>query len=248
MVAGCGNAHLFASQDVWRGSLTSKSGIVAKTKCGREARGSQHPHEHEPYTTARKVTPVTAVRPTWNSAYQRQEQNHDQDRSKHCFFLLGNPASESQTPRPSGGLNVSETAPAAGFASTALVQVEADRNAVARISAVVQIISVVVVVHVDVIAVVPIVGPVFRPRINQAKPITAVLKALTAANEHHGETVHAEPMILAIVATETVVRDSVAVVTATLLPAAVLGLPATCAITLPGNMLPTCLRWTPLLC
>src|SRR5438445_5062860 len=73
------------------------------------------------------------------------------------LFLLRNPASESQTPRPSGGLNVWQTAPAAGFASSALVQVEADGNAVARISAVVQIIPVVVVVHVDVIAVIPIV-------------------------------------------------------------------------------------------
>lgn len=55
-------------------------------------------------------------------------------------------------------------------------------------------------------------------------------------------------MILAIVATETVIWDAVSVVTATLLPGAVLGLPAPRAIVLPGNLLPVRLGWTPLLC
>jgi hypothetical protein len=51
--------------------------------------------EHETYATGRKIIPVTAVRPTRNSAYQCHDQNRDQDRSKPSFFLLGNPASES---------------------------------------------------------------------------------------------------------------------------------------------------------
>jgi hypothetical protein len=50
-----------------------------------------------------------------------------------------------------------------------LIQVEADGDAIARISAVVQIISVAVVVQVHVIAVVPITRPVFRPRVDQRK-------------------------------------------------------------------------------
>jgi hypothetical protein len=74
-----------------------------------------------------------------------------------AFFSSGIRPVNLSDAGPSGGLNAWQTAPAAGFASSALVQVEADGNAVARISAVVQIISVVVVVQVNVIAVVPIV-------------------------------------------------------------------------------------------
>jgi hypothetical protein len=42
------------------------------------------------------------------------------------------------------------------------------------------------------------------------------------ADIHHGETVDAKPVILAIVATETIIRDAVAVITAALLPRVVL--------------------------
>jgi len=55
-------------------------------------------------------------------------------------------------------------------------------------------------------------------------------------------------VILAIVATETVIRDAIAVVTATLLPGAVLRLPAVRTITLPSDLLLTYLSRTPLLC
>jgi hypothetical protein len=55
-------------------------------------------------------------------------------------------------------------------------------------------------------------------------------------------------VVLTIVAAETVIWDTVAVVTATLLPSAVLGLPAPRAIVLPGNLLLVRLRWIPLLC
>src|SRR5258708_1172628 len=56
-------------------------------------------------------------------------------------------------------------------------------------------------------------------------------------NVHHREPVDAEPVFLPIVATETVIRNAIAVVTAALLPGAVLRLPATCAITLPRDLL-----------
>jgi len=59
------------------------------------------------------------------------------------------------------------------------------------------------------------------------------------------EVVDAEPVILAIVATETVVRNPVAVVAPALLPSAVLRLPATCTITSPRNLLLPYLCWTP---
>ena len=55
-------------------------------------------------------------------------------------------------------------------------------------------------------------------------------------------------MILAIVATETVIWDTVSVVTATLLPGAVLRLPVVRAFAPPGNLLLVRLSWTPLLC
>ena len=68
-----------------------------------------------------------------------------------------------------------------------------------------------------------------------------------AANIHHRETVDAEPVILAVVATETVIRNAVAVVSAALLPVAVLGLPVMCTITLPSDLLLVGLSRAPLL-
>jgi hypothetical protein len=68
------------------------------------------------------------------------------------------------------------------------------------------------------------------------------------ANIHHRETVNAEPVLLAVVATETVIGNAVAVVTAALLPGAVLRLPAMRTITLPSDLLLTYLSRTPLLC
>jgi hypothetical protein len=68
------------------------------------------------------------------------------------------------------------------------------------------------------------------------------------ANIPHGETVDAEPVILAIVATETVIRNAVAVVTTALLPGAVLRLPAMGTITLPSNLLLAYLSRAPSLC
>ena len=68
------------------------------------------------------------------------------------------------------------------------------------------------------------------------------------ADEHHLETIEAEPMIRAVVATETVLRNAVTVVTAALLPRAVLGLPTMCTISLPRDLLFARMSWAPLLC
>jgi hypothetical protein len=68
-----------------------------------------------------------------------------------------------------------------------------------------------------------------------------------SANIHHGETVDAKPVILAIVATETVIRNAVTVVAAAFLPVAVLGSPVMCAITLPSDLLFAGLSGAPLL-
>jgi hypothetical protein len=58
-----------------------------------------------------------------------------------------------------------------------------------------------------------------------------------SANVDHGKTEDAESVILAVVAAETVIRNAVAVVAATLLPGAMFRLPAVRAITLPGDLL-----------
>jgi len=63
-----------------------------------------------------------------------------------------------------------------------------------------------------------------------------------------GEAIDSEPMILAIVATEAVLRNPVAVVTAALLPGAVLRLPAMCTSTLPSDLLLTYLSGAATLC
>lgn len=127
-----------------------------------------------------------------------------------------------------------------------LVQVETDGNAIAGISAVIQIISVTVVVHVYVIIVVPIGIPVLRPRVHHTEPIAAILEAAMAADISHRETVNAESVILAIVATEPVIRNAVASVAAALLPCAVFGLPTMCTRTLPSDLLPVNLSRAPL--
>jgi len=68
------------------------------------------------------------------------------------------------------------------------------------------------------------------------------------ADVHHRETVDAEPVILAIVATEAVIWHAIAVVTAAFLPGAVLGLPAMGTITLPSDLLLALLSGAALLC
>ena len=89
-------------------------------------------------------------------------------------------------------------------------------------TAVVQIIAVAAEVHVHVVAVVPIIGPVFRPRIDQAEPIASVLEAALPADVCHGKTVDAEFVGLAIGTTETVIRNAIAGVAAALLPVTML--------------------------
>jgi hypothetical protein len=107
----------------------------------------------------------------------------------------------------------------------------------ARIPAVVQIIPVIEVTDVNIVGLVPSVSPVFRIRINATEPIAAVLEARIPANLHEGEAVDAEPVTPAIVTTEIVVRNAVAVVAAALLPSTVLGLPTVGAPLLPGTPL-----------
>ena len=57
------------------------------------------------------------------------------------------------------------------------------------------------------------------------------------ANIHHGEIEDAEPVILAVVAAKTGIRNAVAMVTAALLPVAMFRLPVMCTITPPSGLL-----------
>src|SRR5258708_26376588 len=68
------------------------------------------------------------------------------------------------------------------------------------------------------------------------------------ADVHHRETVDGDPVVLAIVPTEAVIWNAIAVVTAALLPGAVLGLPAMGTITLPSDLLLALLSGSALLC
>jgi hypothetical protein len=68
------------------------------------------------------------------------------------------------------------------------------------------------------------------------------------ANVPYGKTVDAESVILAVVAPEAVIWNTVSVVTTTLLPGAVFRLPAPRTIVLPRNLLTVRLIWSPLLC
>lgn len=106
------------------------------------------------------------------------------------------------------------------------LQRDADRNSDVGIPTVVQVVAVIEVGDINVVVVVPIVAPVFRPWVNSTDPIATVLEARVSANHQEREAVDAEPMLRPKVSTEAMVRNAVAVVAATLLPSAVLRLPA----------------------
>ena len=91
---------------------------------------------------------------------------------------------------------------------------------------VVQVIAVIGIDDINVVIVVPVIPPVFWPRVNGSDPIAAVLEARVSANNQEGQAIDSESMVLTKVSAETVVRNAIAVVAATLLPSAVLGFPS----------------------
>src|ERR1019366_8612703 len=101
----------------------------------------------------------------------------------------------------------------------------ADGDADARISLVVHVVPIVLIHNINVVTFVPVVSPIARPRVNQAKPKAVVLEAREPANDHIGLAVDDEPVVRTKVAIVTVVRDTVAVVAAALLPRAMVRLP-----------------------
>src|SRR5579872_1123037 len=123
-----------------------------------------------------------------------------------------------------------------------LVQVHGDCDPVPGITAVVQVIAVVGVDDIHIIVVVPIVRPVFWPRVNETEPKAAVLKAWIPTIQLHGVSVDAEPVPRTKVATIAVIWNAVAVVAAALLPVAVFGLKIMCPMLLPHLPLLTLLH------
>ena len=89
-----------------------------------------------------------------------------------------------------------------------------------------QVIAVVDVGDINVVVVIPVIAPVFRPWVNETDPIALVLKARISAHNQEGQSVDAEPMVRPKVSAEPVVRNAVTVVAATLLPSAMVGVPA----------------------
>ena len=103
---------------------------------------------------------------------------------------------------------------------------DADRNPHVGVPAVVHVIAVVGVDNIDIVVVVPVISPVFRPGVNRTDPIALVLEAGISADNQERQARDAEFVLLTKVSTITVVRNAIAVVTSTLLPGTVVGVPA----------------------
>ena len=169
----------------------------------------ENDHSH---SAGRGITPVPAMRPPRQRPKKCQNQDHDQDRSKHVLA----PSLRTQ----STGAASLEAAPRRDRYIVMLIAIPD-----AGIPAVVQVVAVVDVVDVDVVVVVPVIPPGFRPRIDRADPIALVLEARVSAYNQEGKAVDAESVARAKVSAIAVVRNAVAVVAAALLPGAVIGLP-----------------------
>ena len=79
---------------------------------------------------------------------------------------------------------------------------------------------------INIVVVIPVTAPVFRPRVNETDPIALILEAWVPSNNQKRQAVDAELMGPTKVSPVTVVRDTVTVVAATLLPVAVVRVPA----------------------
>jgi hypothetical protein len=105
------------------------------------------------------------------------------------------------------------------------LQRNVDRNPRAGIPAVVKVVAIVDVVYVDIVIVIPVISPIFRPRVDGTDPVALVLEARVSPYNPKGKSIDAEPMAGPKVSAVAVVRDAVAVVAATLLPGTMVRLP-----------------------
>jgi hypothetical protein len=119
---------------------------------------------------------------------------------------------------------------------------DAHRDADAGIASVVEVVSIVDIADIDLVIVVPVVAPVGRPRVNNAQPVALVLETRISADHQEGKALDAKSVIRSEIAAKAVVRDPVAVITAALLPGAVVRLPVSCPMLLPRSLLNMLLR------
>src|SRR5579864_679743 len=96
-----------------------------------------------------------------------------------------------------------------------------DGDSIAGVSAVVHVIAVSVVVDIYVVILVPIVRPIFGPRVKKADPITVVWEPGIPAKEVQPKAEDAETVIPAKVDAETIIRNTISVIATTLSPIAV---------------------------
>ena len=102
---------------------------------------------------------------------------------------------------------------------------------------VIHVVTVIGINDIDIVSFVPVVRPGFRPWVKHAEPIPIILKAGISFINFHGVAVDAETMILTKVAVIMVFRNTIAAITAALLPCAVISLPILCAMLLPNVLL-----------
>lgn len=102
-----------------------------------------------------------------------------------------------------------------------------------RMLPVVHVVSVVDVVNIDIVSPVPGGRPGFRAGINHAEPVAAVLETRVAFDYYDRYLVDAEPVSAAEVGVEAIVRNAVSVVSAAIVPGAVLALPIMRTLALP---------------
>src|SRR5450755_3498548 len=162
------------------------------------------------HTAGRGITPIPAMRPTRQRPEKRQNQDHDQNRSKHGLLLI--PCQHA-------------VQLIAKLHREGPLQRDVDGNSLARVVAVVQVVAVIHIVDVNIVVVVPVVPPLIWPRVNRTDPVALVLEARVSAYNQEGKAVDAEVVAGAKVSAVPVIRNAVATVAATLLPRAVIGLP-----------------------
>ena len=99
---------------------------------------------------------------------------------------------------------------------------DVDRNSDSGIVPVVHVVAVIVVVDINIVVVVPIVRPVPRPRIEHRYPIALVLESWVPVICSEGKTEYTKSMLRSKVSAIAFVRDPIAVITAALLPRAMI--------------------------
>lgn len=109
---------------------------------------------------------------------------------------------------------------------------DADCDPNARVSAVEEVIAIVLIADIHIVRVIPVIVPISRPGIDHAEPIASVLEARVPTNYQEGKAADPEAMAGAKVSIEPRLRNPIASVPSTLLPASMVRLPVARAVLL----------------